>query len=182
MGFWFASLVASDSDMHFQSMADVSSAHVLCWDTPGWLNNGGVAGGHFLAADSGIGYAALQYGQGYYLVSNTEIAVGPTATLNLRVGGQSGNPSINPSILALAFGVVPPVAIPGLLGEFALKASPMVVFGGPTSATADDVADLVVPATDVSLKGLTLHLQGLVNPTDQSLGASFTSTVSPKFN
>lgn len=180
MGFWFASLVGSDSDMHFKSMLPSTTAHTKCWDTTGWLNNGGVAGGHFLCADSGISYAALQEGEGYFMMSNTDIDTTTAAPLKIRIAGLTGTPSICSSTMGISLKTALPVALPGLLGEFALDTTILLLIGGPTITTKDEVAELSLPS-NAGLKGLSLAVQAVINPTDPGLTASFTSTINPAF-
>ena len=68
-----------------------------------------------------------------------------------------------------------------LLGELQLGPIVLGPLGGPTSTSSADVAEVSFPATDTGLKGVTLHIQGLINPVDLTLSDSFTSLVSPSF-
>ncbi|MCA8956364.1 MAG: hypothetical protein KDC87_09830 [Planctomycetes bacterium] len=181
---WFAARVSNDSDMYFASNIESNQKSIVkVWDNINWLNNGGVAGGRFLAADS-TNYSALVEGQGFYMATNTEIAVGPSAQLTVQVGAQSGTPSVVSTTFAVALGVNAPITLGGIEGGFALTPTPLL-FLVPvvlSSTTKDDVARASFPATDVSLKGLTLYFQGVANPVDATVPDSFTSTAATKFN
>lgn len=184
LGMWYASRVGGNSDMYFTANIH-KPTHFLGWDNgTSWVNNGGVAGGRFLAASNNTDgfYGRLMVGEAFYLVSNSEIAVGPTAMLTLAAGGPSSKivPIVTTTVV-LSFATATPLPLPGVGGALALDIRLLFypVGGGITSVTRDDFAQMQLPAAVASLKGVSVSFQALMNPVGTS--PSFSSTCTASF-
>ncbi len=179
-GMWFSRVTGGDSDQYYSGQLPDLSGGQLVYDSTAWSNNGGVAGSHFLAAYSGH-YKQFIEGRGTHGGSNSSIAVGASAQLNVTIHGPAGTPAISTTVMAASLGVGPSFALPSIRGALGVDPGKIVIIaGGPSASDADEIAEANFPATDAGLKGLTLHLQYVMSPI-AGFTPGFTNTMSPSF-
>lgn len=179
-GLFFAINKGTDSDMYFLPTTDGSGQAQLVYDTPGWLNNGGVAGGRFFFADAADGSAAYT-GPVSWLLGST-VAIGEKATITTAT--RNAARPLNPlrTLLAMSLhpnnGTIPPVPLPGWNGAFALNL-PMDVFSSSLSYFRDELSYGVIniPKSSV-LIGVTVTIQGAAQPQGQAPTLTNTTPIS----
>lgn len=169
----------NDSDQYFSGQIPDATAGTLIWNNGAWINNGGNAGSRFLAANSG-NYSFLIEGRGYSLTTNSNITVQAGATLDISIRSPVGTPPLFSTTLGVSLGLGPVIPLPGILGALCLDTNLLaLIVGGPTGNSADEIATQSFPATDNSLKGVTLNLQAVTVPIGGQPG--FTNSASPFF-
>ena len=175
-----ASAAGSDSDMFYMPSLNANDTPIKVFDNTAWLNNGGIAGGTLMFANTGVGTSA-SWGEAAWLVgSNTPVGGTATMTLGCR-NSKSAAPVVSKVALSLKLngGTSTPLPIPGWNGSYAL-AGPILIFTSMVALDKDETAhwSQSVPQ-DNNLKGVRVAIQALSSP--QGLPPSLTNTATLEF-
>ncbi len=154
-GLWMANLVSPDNDMVFSADLDPLTPWTTVVDTTGWINNGGVAGGMFSYAGSGLAWDL----DVAWLVGDTEPLGGKADITGAMFLGKN---QIGTTVILMSIGESKPLAIPGIVGKFGLNLSVVQPLGAMIhkDATHRGSLSFTIPK-DNSLKGIKVALQGL---------------------
>ena len=181
-GAWLSERVGNQSNMYFADDLDPKTPQVLTNSHNGWQNNGGIAGGLLLWADSDatpVGpYQAIMDAEAAWMLGDN-VLIGGKADI---FGGAFNNtktplvPVI--TVIFLSGGLLTtPISIPTFNGRFGLDLTTLIApFAVMAHGDASQEARMsfTVP-NDVKLKNLKLFLQGLsIQPTKNIL--TFTNT------
>ncbi|MCA8950963.1 MAG: hypothetical protein KDE27_15775 [Planctomycetes bacterium] len=161
--------VTGDSDTYFADDLDALTPHVLTFDTTGWLNGDGLAGGYIATGDYGAFYQQLREARAAWLIGDADPMTATGVTIDLLSGSPhagAGVPNLTFFVASLALLPSPIPAPAGILGEIGLG-SPQIALGLRVAPIAEDELttwSATLPFTP-GMNGVVFHVQaGVVQP------------------
>jgi len=160
-GIFFAENVSSDSDMWLANDLDPTTPNVQVIDSGStWSNNGGVAGGQFLYAESAVYSTGAQRLDAAWILGDVE-KIGGTADITAAVY-MSKVPPPAVTVVFMSDKPITALTIPGLLGQFGLNPAILAVLGSIPHIDKTQMGTMSFPLpNDPKLKNAAVAIQGL---------------------